>query len=145
LLAGLREVGKGRVRLRVRQVQWLRVGRDQADEALADLERDAVDGLALEALRGIELEDAIGAQDVGRADFRDHVGRDLHDDLVEPDLRADRLRHDLAQAAEEYARPRKWRPHGRCSGNFSAAIRPDYALSRRWRGGFRTGSVVQPV
>jgi hypothetical protein len=113
LLAGLREIREGGVGLGVRQVQRRGFGRDQADQALPDPEGDAMDRLALEALGGVELEDAIRAQDIGRADFRDHIGRDLLDDLVEADLRADRLRHDLAEATEEHARPGEWRPHGR--------------------------------
>ena len=105
LLAGLRQVAEGRVRLRVGQVERPRLLGDGADEALADAQRRLVDGLALQALGGVELEHAVGAQHIDRADLGHHVGRDLRHDLVEPVLRADRLRHDLAQAAEQDARP----------------------------------------
>jgi len=58
-----------------------------------------VDGLAVEALRGIEFETTVGMQHVDRADFGHHVEGDLHDDLVEPCLSPDRLGHDFAQPA----------------------------------------------
>ena len=83
----------------------------RADQAVADTELGVVHGLALQALGGVELEDAVGAQDIGRAHLGDHVRRDLRHDLVKPFLRADRLRHDLAQAAEQDARSGGWPPH----------------------------------
>ena len=110
-LAGLRQVAEGRVGLRVREVERPRLRGDRADQALADAQRGLVDGLALQALGRIELEHAVGAQHIDRADLGHHVGRDLAHDLVEPVLRADRLRHDLAQAAEQDARPGGWPPH----------------------------------
>ena len=58
-LARLGEIAEGGVRLRVRQVKRLRLGRDQADQALADLQRRQMHGLALQALGGIELQYAI--------------------------------------------------------------------------------------
>ena len=111
LLAGLRQVAEGRMRLRVRQVQRPRLGGDRADEALPDAQRRVVDRGAVQALGGVEFEDAVGAQHIDRADLGHHVGRDLADGLVEPVLRADRLRHDLAQAAEQDARSGGWPPH----------------------------------
>jgi len=64
--------------------------------------RDVVllEGAAAELPRGedVELEDAVGVQDIDRAHLGHHVGRDLRHDLVEPGLRADRLRHDLAES-----------------------------------------------
>ncbi len=67
---------------------------------------------ALQTFGGIEFEDPVGMQDIDRAHLGHHVGRDLRHDLVEPGLRADRLRHDLAQAAEQDARPGGcWTPH----------------------------------
>jgi hypothetical protein len=59
LLAGLRQVGEGRMALRVRQVERARLGGDQADQALADPQRGLVDGFAVEALGGVELERAV--------------------------------------------------------------------------------------
>src|SRR5690606_5413253 len=130
LLAGLRQVLEGGMRLRVRQVEGPRLGGDGADETLADAELGLVDGLALEALGRIELEDAVGAQHIGRAYLGDHVRRDLRHDLVEPFLRADRLRHDLAQAAEQDARSGGWAPHVRYPRS-SPVKPPSAALSGR--------------
>ena len=105
--------GSGRPgwRLGVGQVERPRLRGDRADEALADAQRGVVDRLALQAFGGIEFEHAVRAQHIGRADLGHHVGRDLPHDLVEPVLRADRLRHDLAQAAEQDARPGGRTPH----------------------------------
>jgi hypothetical protein len=111
LLARLRLVGEGGVRLRVRERERLGLARDQADEALPRPHRRQVDGGAVEAFRGVELERLVGAQDIDRAHLGHHVGRDQHDDLVEPVLRADRLRHDLAELAEQNARTAGSTPH----------------------------------
>ena len=83
-----------------------RVGfaRDQADQALVGTEHRDVDGFALEALGGVQLEAAVDAQHVDGAHLRHHVGGDQHDDLVEALLRADRLRHHLAEPAQQHAR-----------------------------------------
>ena len=58
----------------------------------------------VQAFRGVKLERAVDAQHVDRADLRHHVGGDQHHDLVQAFLRADRLRHDLAEAAQQHAR-----------------------------------------
>ena len=99
LLAGLRQVGEGGMRLGVRQVERPRLSGDQADETLAELERRLVHGGRVEALGGIELQHLVGAQHIDRADLRHHVGGDHHHDLVEAFLRAHRLRHHFAKPA----------------------------------------------
>ncbi len=104
LLARLRLVGEARMQLRIGDVQDLRRLGDEADEAFPGLHRGQVDGGAVETLGGIELERAVGAQHIDRADLRHHVGGDQHHDPVEPLLRADRLRHDLAKPSEQHAR-----------------------------------------
>ena len=87
--------------LRVGERQRLgRLG-DQADEAFAGAHRGEVDRFAVQAFGRVELEPAVGAQHIDRADLRDHVGGDVDDDLVEPRLRADRLRHDFAKPAQQ--------------------------------------------
>ena len=63
-----------------------------------------VDGARVEALGGVEFEHAVGAQHVERADLGDHVLRDLAHDPVEPLLRLERLRHELAEPLQQYAR-----------------------------------------
>ena len=83
-----------------------RLGRlgDQADEAFAGAHRGQMDGLAVQAFGGEELERAVGAQHIDRADLGHHIGGDMDDDLVEPRLRADRLRHDFAEPAQQQTR-----------------------------------------
>ena len=63
-----------------------------------------MDGLAVQAFGGKEFEPAVGAQHIDRADLGHHIGGDVDDDLVEPRLGADRLRHDLAQPAQQQTR-----------------------------------------
>ena len=65
---------------------------------------EQVDGLALEAFGRIELEHLARPHHIDRAHFGDHVGRDQHDDLVEPFLRRLGLRHDLAEPPEQNTR-----------------------------------------
>ena len=77
---------------------------DQADQALALAHGREVDRVRVQAFGGEQLEPAVGAQHIDRADLRDHVRGDQHDDLVEPLLRRDRLRHDFAEAAQKQAR-----------------------------------------
>ena len=104
LLAGLGPVGEGRVVLGVGRGERLGLRGDQADEALAHPHGRQVDGVRVQALGGEELERAVVAQHVERADLGDHVGGDQDDDLVEAVLRRHRLRHDFAQPAQQHAR-----------------------------------------
>ena len=90
--------------LRVRNRDRLRLARDQADEALAGAHGGEVDRLAVEALGGVELERAVLAQDVDRADLGDEIAGDQDDKPVQPLLRADRRCHDLAETAQQNAR-----------------------------------------
>ena len=90
--------------LSVRQVDRLGFAGDQADQALVLAEHGLVDRLALEAFGGVKLERAVYAQDVDGAHLRHHVGGDQDDNLVEAVLRADRLRHHLAEPAQQHAR-----------------------------------------
>ena len=103
-LAGFRPERERRVVLGFRQVDRVGFARDQADQALVLAQHGLVDGLAVEALAGVELERPVHAQHVDGAHLRHHVGGDQDDDLVEAFLRADRLRHDLAKPAQQYAR-----------------------------------------
>src|SRR5690606_18482801 len=91
---------------------------------LADTQGGLVDRFALQTLGGIKLEHPVGAQDVYGTDLGHHVGGDLGDDLVEPGLCADRLRHDLPEAAEQDARPGGGPPHVR----LSSKERPEASL-----------------
>ena len=97
LLSGLGLVREGRMRLRIGQRQGLGAGRDEADQPLSLAHRGLVDGLPIEPLGGIEFEAPVGVEHVDRADLGHHVESDLNHDLVEPSLRGDRLRHDLAK------------------------------------------------
>ena len=105
LLPGLRQVGEGRVRLRVGEVQRARLCRDGADQSATDRESRPVHRARLQALGGVKLEHVVSAQHIDGAHLRDHVGRDQRDHLVEPLLSPDRLRHDLAELPQEHARP----------------------------------------
>ncbi len=89
--------------LRVRQRERFGVRGDQADEAFVRAHRRHVDGFALEAFRGEELETTVGAQHVDRADLGDHVGGDVHHDAIEARLCVHRLRHDFAEPAQQQA------------------------------------------
>jgi hypothetical protein len=100
------------VLLRIRQVQRLCFRCDEADKALAGAEHRFVNRLAAQAFGRIEFEAAVDAQHVDRADFRHHVGGDHHHDLVEPFLRADPLRHDLAEPSKQNARTAQRATHG---------------------------------
>ncbi len=142
--AGLRQVPEGGVGLRVGQVERPRLRRDGADEALADAQRSVVDRLRLQALGGVEFQHAVGMQHIDRAHLGHHVGRDLGNGLVEPGLRADRLRHDLPQAAEQDARPGGGTPHDPLSsGRFwLTAVGPPARAARRRT---RRSNVVEPV
>jgi hypothetical protein len=46
----------------------------------------AVHSVAVQAFGGVEFERVIDAQHVAGADLGHHVGRDQHDDLVQPFL-----------------------------------------------------------
>ena len=90
----------------------IRLARDQADQAFVRPQHGLVDGLALQALGGVQLERAVDAQHVDGADLRHHVGGDQHHDLVEAFLRADRFRHHLAKPAQQHARTAERATHG---------------------------------
>ena len=87
------------MRLRVRKVDGAGLARDQADQALVGAQHRLVDGVALQAFGGVELQRGIDAQHIDGAHLRDHVGGDQHHDLVKAFLRADRLRHHFAKPA----------------------------------------------
>ncbi len=104
LLAGFREIGEGRMLLRFGKVERPRAGRDRADQALAEPQLRKVDGAGVQALGGIEFEHRIGAQHIERADLGHHVLGDVVHDPVEPRLRLERLRHELAEPFQQDAR-----------------------------------------
>ena len=65
------------MRLGVGQVERPGAGGDRADQALAQSQLRQVDGIRVQAFGGVELEHAVGAQHVDRADLGDHVAGDL--------------------------------------------------------------------
>ena len=101
------------MRLRVGQVDRVRLAGDEADQALVRAHHGLVDGLPVQTLGGVELERAVDAQHVDRAHLRHHVGGDQHHDLVEAFLRADRLRHDFAEPSQQHARTAERATHRR--------------------------------
>ena len=74
---------------------------DEADQALALLHAGGMDGGAVEAFGGEQLQRVVGAPQIDRAHLGHHVGGDDGYELVEARLRALLLRHDLAQAAQQ--------------------------------------------
>ena len=104
LLAGLRQVGEGRMLLRVRQVERPGARRDRADQALPELQLGQVHRAGIEAFGRVELEHGIGAQHIERADLGHHVLGDFAHDAVEPLLRLKRLGHELAEPSQQNAR-----------------------------------------
>ncbi len=126
LFAGLRPIGEGRMGLGVGQVDGVRFAGDQADQAFVRAQHGLVDRLPVEAFGRVELERGVDAQHVDGANLRHHVGSDQHHDLVEAVLRADRLRHDLAKPAQQYARTSQRAAHGLGSfgRNFTSRARP---------------------
>ncbi len=99
LLAGLGPVRERRVLVRFRQVDRFRLAGDEADEAFLGAQHGQMDGVAVQAFGGVQFQRAVDAQHIDGAHLRHHVGGDQDDDLVETLLRADRLRHHLAEAA----------------------------------------------
>ena len=71
-----------------------------------------MDGVAVEALGGVEFKRGVDAQHVDRAHLRHHVGGNQHHDLVKAFLRADRLRHHLAKSAQQDTRTAQRAAHG---------------------------------
>mgnify|MGYP003335507541 CR=1 FL=1 len=110
--AGFRAEREGGMVLRVGEIDGVGFARDETDEAFFQAQHGLVDGFALEAFGGVQLERAVDAQHVDGAHLRHHVGGDQHDDLVQAFLRADRLRHDLAEPAQQHARTAESATHG---------------------------------
>ena len=94
--ARLRPIREGRVRLGVRQVDRGCFACDQAHQAFVGAHHGEVHGLAVQPFGAVKLERAVDAQNVNRADLRDHIRGDQHNDLVEAFLRAGRLRYNFA-------------------------------------------------
>ena len=90
--------------LGLREVDRVGLAGDQADQAFVRAQHGLVDRLLVEAFGGVQLERAVHAQHVDGAYLRHHVGGDQHHDLVQAFLRADLLRHDLAEPAQQHAR-----------------------------------------
>ena len=104
LLARLRPVGEGRMLLGVGEVQRLGLGRDDADEALAEAQRRLVHRPRASSprWRRARARRRRAARRTSRP--RPPCSRRCRDDLVEPVLRLERLRHDLAQPVQQHAR-----------------------------------------
>ena len=97
LLAGFRPVGELRMALRVVERQRPGVGRDVADQALADPQARAVHGRRIEALGGEQLEHLAGAQQVDRADLGHHLVGDQAHDLAQRVLDGVGTRHRVPE------------------------------------------------
>ena len=91
------------MRLRIGEIERPGMCGDVADKAFADLQPGFVNRGMLQTLGSKKLKLLRRPHQIDRTHFGDHVGRDQDDDLVEPLLRRLRLRHDLAQPAEQDA------------------------------------------
>ncbi len=89
--------------LRIGQVERTGACSNRADQTLAETKLGQVNSLRIKTFGRVEFENAIGAQYIEGADFRDHVLRDFTDDPVKARLRFQRLRHQFAQPLEQYA------------------------------------------
>ena len=85
---------------------------DEPDETLVRAHSGEVDGAAIQAFGGEQLERVVVADHVDRAHLRDDVGGDQRDDAVQACLWADRLRHRFAEAAQKQARASGRSGHG---------------------------------
>ena len=126
LLARLRAVGEGGVRLRVGERERLGLAGDQADQALAGAHGGEVDRFAVEAFGGVEFERTVFAQDIDRADLGHEVAGDQDDEPVEPLLRTDRRRHHLAETAQQHARSPECASHQESPPPASTAMSAEY-------------------
>ena len=124
LLARFRQIGEGRMLLRVGKVERPGAGGDRADEALAEAQQRQVDGAGVQAFGGVELEHAVGAQHIERAHLGHHVRGDLAHDPVEPLLRLERLGHELAEPFQQNARAGGLVTHQRLSCMASERVSP---------------------
>ena len=104
VLARLRVIGEGWMALSVGKLQSFGLLGDQANETFAAPHMRVVNRLPVQAFGGEELKRAVAAPQIERADLGHHVRGDQRHHLVEATLRAFRLRHDLAQAAEQLSR-----------------------------------------
>jgi hypothetical protein len=91
------------MRLRVRQSERPRRGRDDPHEAFADPEARAMHGFRPQAFGGEELQHLAGPHDVTGADLGDHVRGDDADNGAQTLLRGPLPRHHVAQTAEHEA------------------------------------------
>ena len=105
--AGLRQVGEGRMRLRVGEVERPGAGGNGADEALPHLQLRQMHGALVQTLGGVKLQHTVGAQHVDRTHLCDHVLRNLANNLIKAILRLERFRHQFAQPLEEDAWTRR--------------------------------------
>ena len=101
LLARLRQVGEGRMLLRIGEVERPRARRDRADEALAEPQLRQVDRAGVEALGGVEFEHGVGAQHIERADLGDHVGAIWRTIWSSRSCGSSGFRHELAQPSQQ--------------------------------------------
>ncbi len=81
------------------------------DEAFAALQHGVVHSADVQAFGGEQLERAVLALEIDRADVGDHDAGDLAHDLVEPHLPVVGFAHDIAQAPHDDTQRRLGRHH----------------------------------
>jgi hypothetical protein len=120
-LTRLGAIGELWMGLRVVERQRPAVGRDVADETLADPEAGTVHRRGIEALRREQFQHLAGAQQVDRADLGHHLVGDQAHDLGERVLDGTRTRHRVPEPLEEHSRSGRWSCslHGQTAGYLS--------------------------
>lgn len=88
--------------LRIRQVERACACRNGAHKALPQTKLGKVDSLGIKTFGGVKFKNAVCAQYIEGADFRDHVLRNFADDPVKARLWFQRLRHQFTQSLEQY-------------------------------------------
>ena len=97
LLAGLRAIGKGRMVLRIRQIERRARGRHQADDALANPQPRLAHRVGAQPLGRGQFKDVAGLERIDRADFaHKFAGNEAH----EFGKRSGATRHQLPQPAQ---------------------------------------------
>ena len=121
--ARFRLVGEGRMGLSMGEIERFGPLGDQTDQTLARPHRGFMHGLGGQTLCGIEFERAIGAHDIERAHFGNHVAGDQCHDFVKAFLRVDGFRHHFAEPPEQYAWTAECASHHQLSLNWSHPLR----------------------
>ena len=79
--------------LSISEIERAGAGGNRTDEPLPQAQLRQVNGLRVQAFCSIKFENAVSAENIEGANFRDHVLGDFADDPVKTCLRFQRFRH----------------------------------------------------